>query len=164
MEIGQYDVPQAFLQAKAEGDIFFYPPPGCATFPGQIFRCLRNLYGGKAAARIFYLKFVAFLTDTLGFVADVMDPCFLKRSEPNGVLSLIICHVDDSRVGASPAILQELFLALFEEFGVTVADGTRFLGMDMVREPGVLTLHMGTYVRETVTRFEACDVSSCFPY
>ena len=67
-------------------------------------------------------------------------------------------------MGVSPAILQEPFLALFEEFGVTMADGTRFLGMDMVREPGVLTFHMGTYVRETVTRFEACDVSSCFPY
>ena len=164
LDIGQYDVPQAFLQAEAEGDIFFYPPPGCATFPGQIFRCIRNLYGGKAAARIFYLKFVAFLTGTLGFVADLMDPCFLKRREPNGVLSLIICHVDDSRVGASPAVLQSLYSALFDEFGVTVADGTRFLGMDMVRTPDMLTLHMATYIRETVTRFEACDTSTCFPY
>ena len=34
-DIGQYDVPQAFLQAEAEGDIFFYPPPGCGTFPAD---------------------------------------------------------------------------------------------------------------------------------
>merc|ERR1711966_66202 len=121
LDIGQYDVPQAFLQAKAEGDIFFYPPPGCATSPGQIFRCLRNLYGGKAAARIFYLKFVTFLTTELGFVTDIMDPCFFKRRESNGLFSLLICHVDDSRVEATPAILLEIYDALFREFGVTVA-------------------------------------------
>jgi len=165
-DIGQYDVPQACLQAEAEGDIFFYPPPGCGTFPGQIFRCLRNLNGGKAAARIFYLKFIKFLTETLGFEADTMDPCFLKRREPSGLFSLLICHVDDSRVGATPSILIDIYNALFREFGVTVADGTRFLGMDMVHDKpgGVLTLHMGTYIRETVSRFEDCDLSTGVPY
>jgi hypothetical protein len=77
-EIGKHDVPQAFLQAEAEGVIFFYPPPGCAEHHGQIFKCIRNLYGGKAAARIFDVKFVAFLK-TMGFEADPMDPCFLRR-------------------------------------------------------------------------------------
>ena len=36
-DIGQYDVTQAFLQAEADCDIFFYPPPGCAEFPGQMY-------------------------------------------------------------------------------------------------------------------------------
>ena len=163
--IGQYDVPQAFLQANAEGDIFFYPPPGCADFPGQIYKCLKNLYGGKAAARIFYLKFVAFL-EKLGFVADIMDPCFLRRKEPSGLFSLLICHVDDSRVGAHPLVLQEIYKALFDEFQVTVADGSRFLGMDVEYDlpEGVLKLHMKTYIEETVTRFENCDTTVGFPF
>ena len=109
---------------------------------------------------------MSFLTDTLGFVADIMDPCFLKRREPSGLLSLLICHVDDSRVGASPAILLDIYNALFKEFGVTVADGTRFLGMDMLHDKprGALRLHMGTYIRETVARFEDCDLSTGVPY
>ena len=164
-DIGQYDVPQAFLQAEAEGDIFFYPPPGCADFPGQIFKCIRNLYGGKSAARLYYLRFVEFLT-SLGFEADTMDPCFFRRREPSGLFTLLICHVDDSRIGAPPAILEELYQALFVEFQVTVADGTRFLGMDMEYDKlrGVLKLHMQTYIQETVARFESCDTTVGYPY
>ena len=165
LEISQYDVPQAFLSAEAEGDIFFYPPPGCADFPGQIFKCVRNLYGGKAAARIFYLKFVKFLTK-LGFEADAIDPCFFRRREASGLFSLLICHVDDSRVGATKEILAEIYQALFDEFEITTADGTRFLGMDMVydRQAGILTLHMATYIKETVIRFTTCDTTVGYPY
>jgi hypothetical protein len=42
-----------------------------------------------------------------------------------------MCHVGDSRVGATPSVLAEIYQALFLEFQVTVADGTRFLGMDI---------------------------------
>jgi hypothetical protein len=70
---------------------------------------LKNLHGGKAAARIYYLKFNAFLV-TLGFESEVRDPCFFRRCEPStGLYSLVISHVDDSRVGAPPAILKEIF-------------------------------------------------------
>ena len=163
--IGQYDVPQAFLQADAEGDIFFYPPPGCSDFPGQIYKCKLNLYGTKNAARVWYLRFIQFL-HTLGFEADTMDPCFFRRLEPDGRYSLIITHVDDSRVGAAPAVLEEIYTALFNEFRITVADGSRFLGMDVAydRDAGYLKLHMETYLRETVTRFESCDTSSGYPF
>lgn len=164
-EIGQYDVPQAFLQADAQGDIFFYPPKGCSEFPGQIYRCLKNLYGGKAAARIYYLKFNAFLL-TLGFESEVRDPCFFRRYEPStGLYSLIISHVDDSRVGATPPILKEIFEALYDEFAVTVCDGGRFLGMDVDydRSAGFAKLHMTTYIKEMVTRFESVDTTAGFP-
>jgi hypothetical protein len=52
------------------------------------------------------------------------------------------------------------------EFQVTVADGTRFLGMDIAhdRSAGILTLHMGTYIKETVTRFETCDATVGYPF
>ena len=162
--IGQYDVPQAFLQADAEGDIFFYPPPGCSDFQGQIYKCKLNLYGTKNAARVWYLRFIKFLKQ-LGFEADTMDPCFFRRLEPDGLYSLIITHVDDSRVGAAPAVLQEIYDALFQEFQITVADGSRFLGMDVEydRDAGFLKLHMKTYLEETVARFESCDTTSGYP-
>jgi hypothetical protein len=69
-------------------------------------------------------------------------------------------------VGAHPDVLKEIYTALYDEFKVTVADGSRFLGMDVVydRPNGVLTLHMETYVRETVTRFEHCETTAGFPF
>ena len=64
------------------------------------------------------------------------------------MFSLLICHVDDSRVGAHPDTLKEMYDALYSEFNVTVADKSRFLGMDVVydREAGILKLHMETYI------------------
>jgi hypothetical protein len=164
-DIGQYDVPQAFLQAKAKGDLFFYPPEGCAEFPGQIYKCLLNLYGNKEAARLYYLRFTAFLT-TLGFESEARDPCFFRRYEPStGKYSLLICHVDDSRIGAAPAILKEIYAALHKEFAVTTCSGSRFLGMDVIhdRTAGFLKLHMQTYISEMVTRFEAVDTTAGYP-
>ena len=102
-------MPQAFLRAEAQGNLFFYPPPGCGEFQGQIFKCLRNLYGGKAAARLYYLKFNAFLVK-IGFESEARDPCFFRRHEVStGLYSLMISHVDDSRAGAAPKILQETY-------------------------------------------------------
>jgi hypothetical protein len=76
---------------------------------------------------------------------------------------LIITHVDDSRIGASPAILQEIYAALFQEFAITTCKGNRFLGMDVVREPGQITLHMETYNKEMVARFETVDTTAGYP-
>ena len=164
-DIGQYDVPQAFLQAKAKGDLFFYPPEGRAEFPGQIYKCLLNLHGNKEAARLYYLRFTAFLT-TLGFESEARDPCFFRRYEPStGKYSLLICHVDDSRIGAAPAVLKEIYAALHKEFAITTCSGLRFLGMDVIhdRQAGSLKLHMQTYISEMVTRFEAVDTTAGYP-
>ena len=45
--IGQYDVPQAFLKAFIDHDIFAYPPKGQSAFPGQLLKLRKALYGGK---------------------------------------------------------------------------------------------------------------------
>ena len=74
--------------------------------------------------------------------------------------------MDDSRVGTHPAVLKTIYEALYAEFKVTVADGSRHLGIDVDynKAEGVLTIHMETYVRETVTRFESCATTAGFPF
>ena len=128
-------------------------------------KCLKNLCGGKAAARLFCLRFTAFLK-TIGFVSEVRDPCFFRRHEPSaGLCSLITSHVDNSRIGATPPILKEICADLFADFTITTCVGNRFLDMDVVHglEAGYLKLHMETYNREMVARFEAVDTTSGYP-
>ena len=181
--IRQFDVPQAFLQSEVEHDIFFYPPRGFAEFPGQIFKCLRNLYGTKEAARLWFKAFAAFLLE-IGFEStsifmpattdaehpfpfiDSMDPCLFRRREQSGLFSIAICHVDDSRIGSTPELLEDIWAALFQRFGVTECPGDRFLGMDVFHDQpaGILVLYMRTYIEETVKRFEECDTSAGFPF
>ena len=58
----------------------------------------------------------------------------------------VLNHVSRLRVMrliGEPDVLKEIYTALYDEFKVTVADGSRFVGMDVVydRPNGVLTLH-----------------------
>jgi hypothetical protein len=163
--IQQWDVPQAFLQSEADCTIFLRPPRGYAEFPGQLILLLKSLYGEKQAAYLWYTKLDAFLT-SIGFESSVLDACFYKRREPSGDLSLVICHVDDFRAGASAAVLKTLHAQLFDEWKITTCSGLRFLGMDMEynMEVGQLTMRMTTYISETIKRFESYDTTHGLPY
>ena len=163
LSIGQYDVPCAFLQSEADCDIFVYPPKGNGEHPGQILRLRKMLYGAKQSAYLWNKKLDTFLR-SLGFETGSLDPCFYKRKEKGSdFFTTIILHCDDLRVGATPTVLKQIKDALFSEYAITSADGTRFLGMDVHYDlpKGVLTFSMGTYIKSTVDRFEKSD-SSCF--
>jgi hypothetical protein len=158
--IGQYDVPQAFLKAYMDHDIFAYPPKEQATFQGQILKLRRALYGGKQSAFLWFTMVNAFLLE-LGFVSSSLDRCLYKRSD-----AVLILFCDDLRIGASSEVLVFLHQSLFERFGVTTASGLRFLGMDTVyeRDHGYLKISMETYITTTVDRFALFDTSRGVPF
>jgi hypothetical protein len=159
-EIGQYDVPQAFLKAFMDHVIFAYPPKGQATFDGQLLKIKRALYGGKQSAFLWFQMVNAFLLE-LGFVASPLDSCFYRRHD-----AVLILFCDDMRIGASKAVLVSLHRALFMKFGVTTAPGNRFLGMDTHYDcvKGILKISMETYITSTVERFENFDLSAGVPF
>jgi hypothetical protein len=159
-DIRQFDVPQAFLQSPSDHTIFVYPPRTHVERPGQILKLRLALYGAKQSSALFYKLLNEFLLG-LGFVPSSFDPCFYKRHD-----ALIIVHVDDMRVSASPDVLTTLHFALFERFRITTGDGSRFLGMDVTydRDAGILRMGMQTYIQSTLDRFTAFDTSLGVPY
>jgi hypothetical protein len=170
--IQQYDVPQAFLRSDADCTIFVYPPKGQSDFPGQLLKLAKMLYGSKQAAALWFNLLNSFLIK-LGFVASSMDPCFYRRPEKENTDvtmpksdALIILHVDDMRVAASPDVLQGIHDQLYEEFQITTSDCSRFLGMDTEYdlEKGVFKMHMATYIQSTLERFQDFDLSKGIPY
>ncbi len=173
MDIQQFDVPQAFLRSDADCDIFVYPPRGDVEFPGQILKLSKMLYGSKQAAALWFKLLDAFLKK-LGFISSFFDPCFYRRPiadnshDPTLAQSdaLIILHVDDMRVAASPIILKDIHDQLYKEFQITTSDTGRFLGMDTEYHiaQGVLKIHMSTYIETTVNRFRNFDITSGVPF
>jgi hypothetical protein len=158
--IGQYDVPQAFLKADIDYDIFVYPPKGQSEFPGQLLKLRRALYGGKQSAFLWFSMINSFLLE-LGFTPSPLDSCFYRRDD-----ALLILYCDDLRIGATPDVLTSLHRALVERFDVTTAPGDRFLGMDVQYDltRGILKLSMESYIESTMARFEAFDLSHGYPY
>ena len=170
--IQQFDVPQAFLRSDADCTIFVHPPKGQSDFPGQILKLFKMLYGSKQAAALWYNLLNTFL-HKIGFVASSMDPCFYRRpcipgtdpTEPRSD-AIIILHVDDMRVAATPAVLKVIHDLLFTEFQITTSDSGRFLGMDTEYDiqHGVFKMHMATYIQSTVDRFANFDLTRGIPY
>jgi hypothetical protein len=158
--LGQYDVPQAFLLAPIDTDIFVYPPSGQSEYPGQILKLRKALYGGKQSAYLWFTMINAFILE-LGFIASPMDSCLYKRDD-----AILILYCDDLRIGASSLVLKSLQEAFFVKFGITTAPGNRFLGMDSEyqRDQGYMKLSMKTYIESTVSRFENFDLSCGFPF
>ncbi len=120
--IGQYDLPQDFLKADIDHDIFAFSPRGQTTFPGQILKLCRALYGGKQSAYLWFQMMNEFLLG-LGFKSSPLDACFYRRYD-----AVLILYCDDLRIGASPEVLLAVHAALFKRFDVTTAGGDRFLG------------------------------------
>jgi hypothetical protein len=158
--IGQYDVPQAFLKADIDHDIFAYPPKGQGHFPGQILKLRRALYGGKQSAFLWYQMMNLFLLD-LGFRPSPLDSCFYRRHD-----AILILYCDDLRIGATPDVLSSLHMSLLARFDVTTAPGNRFLGMDTVYDlaQGHLKLSMTSYIAMTRDRFRDFDLRQGFPF
>ena len=154
------DVPQAFLKADIDHDIFVYPPKGQSDFPGQILKLRKALYGGKQSAFLWFTLMNSFLL-SLGFKPSPLDSCFYRRSD-----AVLILYCDDLRIGATPQVLASLHAALSEKFSVTTAPGDRFLGMDTFYDPtqGILKLSMKTYIETTMERFNNFDLSQGYPY
>ncbi len=119
LHIGQYDVPQAFLKADIDHDIFVYPPRGQSDFVGQLLKLRRALYGGKQSAYLWFtmMNADAFLL-SLGFKSSPLDSCFYRR--PDAVL---ILYCDDLRIGTSPSVLASLHGSLSEKFSVGMVSG-----------------------------------------
>ncbi len=158
--IGQYDVPQAFLKAFLDFVIFVYPPKGQATFPGQLLKLRRALYGGKQSAFLWFTLMNAFIIE-LGFVPSPLDKCLYRRAD-----AVLILYCDDLRIGAKESVLASLYISFFDKFGITTASGDRFLGMDMhyQLDKGILKMSMESYIITTMDRFQKFDTSRGYPY
>ncbi len=160
VHIGQYDVPQAFLKAEIDHDIFVYPPKGQGEYDGQLLKLRRALYGGKQSAHLWFNIMNVFLLG-LGFTPSPLDSCFYRRKD-----AVLILYCDDLRIGASPSVLASLHASLIDKFSVTTAVGDRFLGMDVRYDPdvGVLKMSMKNYIETTMERFINFDLSQGYPY
>jgi hypothetical protein len=159
-DIGQYDVPQAFLKAFIDHDIFAYPPKGQETFRGQILKLRKALYGGKQSAYLWFTMMNEFILQ-LGFTSSPLDKCLYRRDD-----AILILFCDDLRIAAPDAVLASLHAAFFAQFGITTAPGDRFLGMDTYydRPAGILKLSMESYIQTTVDRFRDFNLSQGFPF
>ena len=116
---GQIDIKAAYLNGELTSDevIFMRQPPGYELgSKGRVLRLLKSLYRLKQAGRRWYQKLVDIMSK-LGFSRCAGDEAvFYRRSLDNGVLIVVLVHVDDCTIVGKSKVLVEWFKTEIAKF------------------------------------------------
>jgi hypothetical protein len=155
----QMDVPQAFLNADVDEEVYMELPEGYRAGREHLVCLLKKaLYGLKQAPRNWYLLISKFVQEVLSYKATVSDPClFFKRSR-SGRLMLLFLFVDDFQTSYHPedkAEWDELKSKLIERFKTKdLGASTWILGMRISRDlkARTITLDQELYLSKALER------------
>ena len=168
-ELDQMDVPQAFLNADVEEDVYMEVPEGYrAGHEHMVCKLKKALYGLKQAPRNWYLLISKFVMEELGYKATVSDPClFFKRSR-TGRLLFMFLFVDDFQTSFHREDQDEWneskakLVARFKTKDLGAS--TWILGMRITRDrkARTITLDQELYVTKALERYGLleCKVAS----
>lgn len=157
-ELRQLDVPQAFIQASLDEDVYMEMPEGFAQ-PGMVCHLKKSLYGLKQSPRNWYLLCSKFIIDTLGFAATISDPCLFWKTSRTGQLMLLFLFVDDMQLAfdrADEAEWEESHALLWQRFKITNLGESKFmLGMRITRNRHARTIQLDQelYVTKALEKF-----------
>lgn len=158
MELRQLDVPQAFIQAALEEDVYMEMPQGF-EIDGMVCHLKKSLYGLKQSPRNWYLLISAFITDKLGFSATVSDPCLFWKHSRTGQQILLFLFVDDMQVAFHKEDEQEweeAHMQLKQRFNITNLGESKFmLGMRITRDRQARTIQLDQelYITKALEKF-----------
>ena len=165
MELRQYDVPQAFIQADLEEDVYMEMPRGFEV-AGMVCHLKKSLYGLKQSPRNWYLLASDFIITTMGFQATVSDPCLFWRRSRTDQTILLFLFVDDMQVAFDrddEAEWDEAHAKLKDRFNITDLGESKFmLGMRITRDRSARTIRLDQelYVTKALEKF---GLAKCTP-
>jgi hypothetical protein len=159
-ELDQMDVPQAFLNADVDEEVYMELPEGYrAGREHMVCKLKKALYGLKQAPRNWYLLISKFVVEELGYKATISDPClFFKRSR-SGRLLLLFLFVDDFQSSFHREDLDEWNeskVKLVARFRTKdLGASTWILGMRITRDrkARTITLDQELYVTKALERY-----------
>jgi hypothetical protein len=160
-ELDQMDVPQAFLNADVDEEVYMDVPEGYrAGREHLVCRLKKALYGLKQAPRNWYLLCTQFLVEELKFHATVSDPNLYWRRSRSGRLMKMWVFVDDFQAqydhDHDKAEFLELLKKLEERFGIKyLGPSTWILGMRITRDRKARTIKLDQelYITKALERF-----------
>ena len=83
------------VNVPLDENIFVYPVPGFETYPGEVYRLRKALYGTKTSSACLAKILVRF-SCSLGGVPHLKDECvFIFKDSTSGGLLYLSTHVDD---------------------------------------------------------------------
>ena len=142
LELRQFDIRTAFLNADLEEEVYMRAPTGAEhlTGPGEVLRLNKALYGLHQAQRSFSTHLSSKFTGG-GFVQSKADPSLWILHDGSGA-ALTMVYVDDGIVAARTAELAEAAVALIGSYFEIrkMGEPRDFLGIDITRDRTARTI------------------------
>ena len=171
-KVMSFDIGQAYLNAEMNADVFVYlskemasvvceVDPSYSNFlepNGQLLVKLdKALYGCIESSKLWYEHFKGTL-ESLGYVANPLDPCVFNRKNSDGTYTTVVVFVDDALVTSpSQAALDELAKSMESVYKfVEVRMGLvhQYLGMKLdFSSPSLCHITMEKYIVDLISEY-----------
>ncbi|CAK1594594.1 unnamed protein product [Parnassius mnemosyne] len=159
-ELQQFDVKTAFLYGELSEDVYMEVPEGVHAEPRKICKLIKSIYGLKQSSRCWNRKFSSFLT-TYGFEMCPSDNCIFV-GHFNNYKVILILYVDDALLlSKSKSILLHIINDLKQSFKIKEFNLNMFVGMEITKNDGIITLSQKQYIKQIINRFNMSDANPC---
>lgn len=159
-ELQQFDVKTAFLYGELSEDVYMEVPEGVHAEPGKICKLIKSLYGLKQSSRCWNRKFSSFLT-SYGFEMCPSDNCIFV-GHFNNYKVILILYVDDALLlSKSKSTLLHIINDLKQSFKIKELHLNMFVGMEITKNDGIITLSQKQYIKQIINRFNMSDANPC---
>lgn len=152
LDLLQYDVVNAFVNAELKQDVYMRMPPGYRK-PGLIVKLQKALYGLRQSPLLWQKELTATLTN-LGFKPVPHEPCCLLK---DGIM--VFFYVDDLIVAyekKSQGIVDWTMAKLQEKYRLSGGEPLQwFLGIEVIRDRNqrMIWLSQSSFVDKIVNHF-----------
>lgn len=150
----QFDVSTAFLNGILEEEVYVDPPKEVKLGKGECLKLNKALYGLRQSPRAWNSCLNEAL-EALGMKAVESEPC-IYTSEDRQIY--LVVYVDDGLIiGKNEERCHKLVDALGRRFKIKLLNCTMFLGVEIKREEGNISLSQTRYINDILERFEMAD-------
>jgi len=152
LQLTQYDVASAYLNAELEKPAYVYPPPGASSLG-------INGLDGKVLKLTAWNKLLSSKLREAGLTQSKHDACFYFSLKP---FALVVIWVDDIFAACEKGPLEtRISKVLSTYFDITRdVDPSSFIGLALHRRPDGLHLSLPGYIASTLDRFDLADCKS----
>jgi len=155
LEMAQFDIKTAFLNAELNEQIFMEVPKGLIDAKeNMVCRLKKSLYGLKQSSRVWNKTFTKFLND-YNLIQSKADPCVFSGSIDE-IKVILLLYVDDGLILTKcKNTLERVLSHLSQKFEVTQCSDGHYIGMEIHRDRKrqAIFINQSLYIQKVIEKF-----------
>lgn len=161
-ELQQLDVDNAFLHGDLHEEVYMNLPPGLSpSFPGQVCKLNKSLYGLKQASRQWFAKLSSFLTSH-GYLSSTFDNSLFTKQQGSSFTALLVYVDDVILTGNCISEINNIKQLLHHQFRIKDLGKLKyFLGLEVSRSSKGIHICQRKYVLDILSEIGMLASKPC---